>query len=218
MNGHIQGEFEAELRTFFVLSLMNLVFAALATAFGVSIIVQQATVLSRAGDAALSLPGSWMVLVLAFLAALLGLRWITASARILRGVQEIRDSSAAAAARDAGEEITGLIIAMITFYRENRGVIGRMILVCTLGGCCFLMLGFLNGIEFISAGLSSGTFTIDLQQTLLIPSALLSLMMGMVSLVDSYLFRRYTGVWNRRMEEIAHSEAVLQRSIEEGGV
>ncbi len=215
MNKHLREQFKGELRTFFTLSLLNLVFAALAMAFGVTIIVQQATSMAGALRAGLPVYASPVILVVAVLAFLLGLKWITASARIFGGIEEIREASTALAGQGTEEEVTGLIIRMITHYRENRQVIEQMILVCTLGGCCFLVLGILNSVEFVSTGVSSGMFRVDLLDSLLLPSALITLCMGLVSLLNSFLFWKYSSVWDRRMEEITRSEAELQRTMEQ---
>jgi uncharacterized membrane protein len=209
MNNHVREQFENELRTFFTLSLLNLVFAALALAFGVSIIVQQVTSISVAPRV------SMVILVLAVLAFLLGLKWISSSAKIFRGVQEIREATSALADQGTEEEITGLIVRMITQYRENKQIIERMILVCTLGGGCFFVLGILNSVEFVSLSLTAGTFTFDLSNSLLLPSALITLGMSLVSLLNSYLFWKYSLVWDRRILEIARSEEELQRTMEE---
>lgn len=214
LNKHIREQFGNELRTFFILSLMNLVFAALAIAFGVTIIVQQVTLIAGTLKAGLSVNFSPVILFIAALTFLLGLKWITSSARVFGGIQEIREASTALGDLGTEEEITGLIIRMITHYRENKQTIERMILVCTLGGCCFFVLGILNSVEFISTGMSSGMFRIDLLNSLLIPSALLALGMALVSLLNSYLFWKYSSVWDRRMEEIARSEEELQRTME----
>ena len=119
------------------------------------------------------------------------------------------------AGRGTEEEITRLIIRMITHYRENKKVIEQMILICTLGGCCFFVLGVLNSVEFVSTGLTSGTFTLNLLNYLLLPSALLALGMALVSLLNSYLFWKYSSVWDRRMQEISRSEEELQRTMEQ---
>lgn len=184
-------------------------------AFGVSIIVQQATLMAgtlRTGLSSVNF--SPVILFIAVLAFLLGMKWVTSSARVLGGIQEIRRASTALAGQGTEEEITGLIVRLITHYRENKKVIEQMILVCTLGGCCFFVLGVLNSAEFVSIGLSSGTFTLNLLNYLLIPSALIALGMALVTLLNSYLFWKYSSVWDRRMQVIARSEEELQRTME----
>jgi NAD/NADP transhydrogenase beta subunit len=85
--GNISENFGRELRSFFVLCLLNLVFGALALAFGMQFIV--AAVLAMAGAGTPEL----FPLVQAFTgwaAAVVGFRWILSSAKILKGVTRIR--------------------------------------------------------------------------------------------------------------------------------
>jgi hypothetical protein len=110
------------------------------------------------------------------------------------------------------EESTGFIIQMMAQYRTNKAAIRTMILVCTAGGCCFLVLSIMSSIEFVSAGLTSGMITLNY---LLIPSAFLSLGIAMVSLLCSYFFRKYASVWDMRLSEISRSENVLEKTMEQ---
>jgi hypothetical protein len=110
------------------------------------------------------------------------------------------------------EDSTGFIIQMINQYRANRATIRMMIFVCTAGGSCFLVLGIMSSIEFIAAILTSGMTTLNY---LLIPSALLSLGIAMVSLLCSYYFRKYASVWDMRLSEISRSETVLEKTMEQ---
>lgn len=218
MNMNIKEQFQGELRTFFIISLMNLVFAALAIAFGVGIIVQQATPIVEGLKAGILPPLPSVMLIMLVLAAasfLLGLKWVTFSAKVFHGVQKIKKASDAQANHATDEEVTGLIIRMINHYREHKKIIEQMTLVCTLGGCCFLALGVMNSLEFFTTGPTSGTFTLDLHNYLLIPSALITLGMGLISLLNSFSFWKFSKVWDRRLEEIASSEGQLIRSMEQ---
>ena len=87
-----------------------------------------------------------------------------------------------------------------------------MILVCTAGGFCFLVLGIMSSLEFVSAGLPFGMITLNY---LLIPSALLSLGIATVSLLCSYYFRRYASVWDMRLAAISRSENLLEKTMEQ---
>jgi len=86
-----------------------------------------------------------------------------------------------------------------------------MILVCTLGGFCFLTLGIINALEFFSIGLSSGRFTLD--NYFLIPAALLTLGIALVSLLSSYYFSKFSRTWDLRLLETARSEDILKKSL-----
>lgn len=79
--------FASELQSFFVLCLMNLVFGSLAMAFGMQFIVT--AVQAMAGAGTFQLFPVFQVL-LGWAAAVVGLRWILSSAKILKGVTKIR--------------------------------------------------------------------------------------------------------------------------------
>ena len=100
---------------------------------------------------------------------------------------------------------------MTAHYRGNEKTIRNMILVCTLGGFCFLILGLLNSLEFFSVGLSSGSFSLN--NYLLIPSALLTLSVAIVSLASSFWFMKFSKTWDIRQEEISRSEQELAKTL-----
>ena len=200
--------FRSELNSFFILILMNLVFGALAMAFGVQFIVT--SVLSIQGGEGLT-PfriGAGIVSLISFG---LGIAWIISSAEIFAGIEGIRSEFQNVKGPVPDESLTSGIVRMVAHYRKNRNTIDRMILVCTLGGVCFFVMGILNSVEFFSISLSSGRFTLN--NYLLIPSALLTLGIALVSLLSSYYFSKFSKIWDLRLEETARSEDVLKKSM-----
>ncbi len=193
--------FRSELNSFFILILLNLVFGALAMAFGVQFIVT--SVLGVLGGEGLTLfrIGAGILSLISFG---LGISWVTSSARMLGSITEIRSEFQNLKGPVSDETVTSGIVRMVAHYRENRKTIDRMILVCTLGGVCFFVLGILNSVEFFSISLSSGRFTLN--NYLLIPSALLTLGIALVSLLSSYYFSKFSKIWDLRLEETARSE------------
>jgi hypothetical protein len=86
-----------------------------------------------------------------------------------------------------------------------------MILVCTLGGGCFFVLGIVNSLKTLSV--ASGGFTFTLDNLLLIPAMLLTLGIALASLLSSYYFSKFSIVWNRRLHEIEESECTLKKTL-----
>jgi hypothetical protein len=79
--------FASELQSFFVLCLMNLVFGSLAMAIGMQFIVTAVLAMTEGGTF------GWFPVfqvLLGWAAAVVGLRWILSSAKILKGVTKIR--------------------------------------------------------------------------------------------------------------------------------
>jgi len=200
--------FRSELNSFFLLILLNLVFGALAMAFGVQFMVT--SVLGLTGGQSLS-PLTIIGGSISMVCFGLGIAWLISSAEIFEGIGGIRTEFSDRNKPVSDEALTTGIIRMVAHYRENRKTIHTMILVCTLGGFCFLALGIINSLEFFSFSLSSGRFTLN--NYLLIPSALLTLGIALVSLFSSYYFMNFSRAWDRRLEETARSEEMLKKSM-----
>jgi hypothetical protein len=209
MRTDVSPQFEDEIRSFWILSILNLVFAAITMAYGIMFIV---TRLQEMVNAATLLLVPLITVIVGFAVAVLGIKWILASVEIFSSIEELKSAYDAKKGEMTPEDSTGFIIQMINQYRTNKATIRTMILVCTAGGFCFLVLGIMGSIEFVSAGLPSGMITLNY---LLIPSALLSLGIATVSLLCSYYFRRYASVWDLRLSEISRSENVLEKTMEQ---
>jgi hypothetical protein len=209
MKKDVSTQFEDEIKSFWILSISNLVFAAITMGYGIMFIVTWLQEMAHAGTLLLV---PLIMVIIGFAAAVLGLKWILSSVEIFSSIEELKSAYDAKKGQMTPEDSTGFIIQMMAQYRTNKATIRTMILVCTAGGCCFLVLGIMSSIEFVSAGLPSGMITFNY---LLIPSALLSLGIALVSLLCSYYFRRYSSVWDMRLSEISRSENVLEKTMEQ---
>jgi hypothetical protein len=200
--------FTSELNIFFIVTLLNLVFGALVMAFSVQFIVT--SVLGLTSGEALSV-FRIVTAAISMVCFGLGISWIISSTEIMGGISEIREEFGNRHGPVSDEILTSGIIRMIAHYRENRETIQRMILVCTLGGICFLVLGIMNSLELISFSLTSGSFTLN--SYLLIPSALLTLGVALVSLLSSFYFRNFSKAWDLRLQEADRSGDILRKSM-----
>ena len=153
-----------------------------------------------------------IIVIVGFAAAVLGIKWMLASVEIFSSIEELKSAYDAKKGQMTPDESTVFIIQMMARYRTNSATIHTMILVCNAGGCCFLVLGIMSSLEFVSAGLTFGMIALNY---LLIPSALLSLAIAMVSLLCSHYFRRYASVWDLRLAAISRSENLLEKTMEQ---
>ncbi len=162
------------------------VFGALAMAFGVQFMVTSVLGLTPGHSLTpLTIIGGSISMVCFGL----GIAWIISSAEIFEGIEGIRTDFSDRSSPVSDEILTSGIIRMIAHYRENRKIIRTMILVGILGGFCFLALGIINSLVFFSFSLTSGQFTLN--NYLLIPSALLTLGIALVSLLSAHLFYEF---------------------------
>ena len=205
MREQLSDQFAGELRSFFILSLLNVVFGAQALAFGIQFIVTAMLALMEEG-AAILIPG---ILALAGgVLVVLGLRWILSSVHILSGVTKLRRAHRNIEDSAPDEILTRLIVRMMAHYRENRETIRVMTLICILGGLLFLALGTVNLIQAFTEGTGSGSTS---------PIAAgINLTIGTVSILSSFGFRTYAAAWDLRLAEASRSEAALQNVLEQG--
>jgi hypothetical protein len=201
-------QFKSELNSFFALILLNLVFGALAMAFGMQFIIASITGL-MAGQATIEFRA--LAGAISLVSFGLGLMWVRSSAKILKGITGIRREFRNREEPVPDETLTCWIVRLVAHYRENRKTIRTMIIVCTAGGFCFLALGIINSLEFISISFASATFTLN--SYLLIHSAFLALGVGLVSLASSFYFTQFSRTWDLRQEEISRREHELAEKL-----
>ncbi len=210
MTDHTVQQFGEELRSFFVLVLLNMTFGALALAFGMQIII--ATFLSGAAGAPLS-PAIVILRIVTGIAGIcIGFFWILSGAKILRGLRGIRHEYRDSAGPVPAETLTGWIVTMLAHYRENRTFIGRMTLISIAGGLFFLALGIANLVQGImalpaAAGPGSGVIAI-------FGAAPLNAGIGLVTIFFALRFRRYADTWDLRLEVAGKGEESLRKALE----
>jgi hypothetical protein len=205
MTKNVSQQVFGELRSFFFVTLLNLVFGALVMAFGLMFIVTSSILLAQDGN-----PG--IIPIIQILAGgagwVLGLRWILSSAKILKGIGPLRRKYRTAEKPLSDEILTDLIIGLMSYYRENGKTVRRMIVVCALGGCVYIALGVTNIFQSISMGSTLIQLIVGLS------AAGSNIVIGMLALLSSIWFRSYTIAWDRRIEKIAQSEETLQHAME----
>jgi len=207
-------QFKTEIRHFFLISLLNLVFAAIAIAIGVQYMVT--AILGQTLDPFIPgfpmIPGLRMLSgAIAMICFGLGISWILTTVRIFEDIVTIKDDLDKDGDAIADERLTCLIVRMLAHYRDNRKTVRTMILVCTLGGLCFFVLGIANSIKVLT--ISSGGFAFTLDNLLLIPAMLLTLSISLASLLSSWYFSKFAQVWDGRLHEIGESECALKTKL-----
>jgi hypothetical protein len=209
MTEDVSTEFESELRSFFVLSLLNIVFGALAMAFGVQFLATAG--LSLQADGSLTVPLFIQVLV-GITAVVLGLKWIRSTVKIFRGVKEIRKEYRAHERPVEGVILTGLIVRMMAQYRENKTTIRAMTAICAIGGLVYLALGIINIFQGVAWVAAPGA---PVPPAFAFLAAGINLTIGLVCLFFSTWFHRYSSSWDARVDEVTRSEEILKKTLDQ---
>ncbi len=136
------------------------------------------------------------------------------TAKLLKSVKVVRTVYRQKKKREiTSEEFTGMMVHMMTQYREQKRTIQTMVVICMLGGICYVVQGVLD-IGGIIVGISAGS---GMQPVLpAIIAAAISLVIGGVSIRISRYFRRYAKVWDARLDALSRSEGELDRMLEQG--
>jgi hypothetical protein len=204
-------QFGKELTSFFALVLLNLVFGALAMAVGMQVIV--ATLLQYpAGETPFIIAAARILLGTAGFA--IGFFWILSSAKILRGIGNVRREYRDHAEGPVMDEtLTGWIVSVLAHYRGNRTVIRWMTLIAAAGGLIYLALGIANLVQGAQAllgvaGQGPGVIAFA--------AAAVNLTIGLVAIYFSRWFHRYSRVWDLRLEQADSGVESLKRVLGSG--
>ncbi len=200
--------FKREVRHFHRIAILNIVFAALAIALGISYIV-----MAVAGQNTGIFSPDLRILtgMLALVSFGLGISWLLSTKRVFTGVAAIKGDLDSLGDMGTEEQVTCLIVRMLAHYRGNKATIRKMILVCTAGGCVFFLLGIADSLETLAITGTGGEFTLNAMY--LIPPMFVSLGIAMVSLLSSYYFHTFSMTWDRRLCTIDESECTLKQSL-----
>ncbi len=200
-------KFKVELRSFFGLTILNLVFGALGLALGMSLAITQLLDMIDSGQLQ---PLSVLLISLGVTAIAGGFYWIIKIAEIMDGIDDIKT-----AYDDLGEgeqePVTGLIIKMMARYRSDKQTISRMTVLGRMGGALFIIAGLL-GVIIAGASIASSGFLVEHIGQLV--GSITAFGVGIAGLLISRYFTIYTKVWDARLQETAKVEDALKQKLE----
>lgn len=198
---------QRELNSYQGLVTLNIVFGALAMAFGISFIVQ--SILAMVQAQTLLLPQVLLVVV-GFAAAGVAIRWLIASAELLDGVSDLKDDYNKANTND--ESTTGLLVKMTSHYRQNRPTIKTMMNISRIAGLCFLVAGaYTLALALTNLGPDVSSWQLFLQ----VLGSGFNFTMAGASFAIPHFFGKYSKVWDFRLKEASKAEKQLQKQLEE---
>ena len=130
---------------FLGLSVVNIVFAAIALAFGIVLVVNHLFPLVETGiirsiSVGYILAGGCL--------AVIGFWWILPSVSIMDFITDLQFKSDKQKGKSDDEEEIGLIIRLLSHYRENDKKIKSMIFISRIGGSFFIINGIISVLIF----------------------------------------------------------------------
>jgi hypothetical protein len=208
MNKNIIKQINKEIFIFLGLSVVNIIFAAIALAMGVVLIVNNIFYLIDLEQ--------FIDLTLGYIIAgaglaLIGFWWILHSVSLMDFNTEIQFEFSKKKAEISDEKITSIIVKMISYYRENSKNIKRMILISRAGGLFFIINGLISTFDFISKLDSSLLITTNLMQ---IVGIILVFSWGILSLFLPHFISKFANFWEYRIKKSNEAEELIRKIME----
>lgn len=200
--------FKDEVRSFFGLTILNLMIAAMILALGISLVTTQ--VLDLIGSGHLQMM-PFVLMGLGFAAVACGFYWIIKIAEIIDGIDDIKTAYDKFIRENDQEPITHLIIQMMAHYRANRTTVSRMAALGRVGGVLFLAVGAIGLAGGLTAVASDGLLWETAGQLV---AGIMAIGVGIGGLVIAHYFTVYSKVWTKRLDGTALIEDALQSKLE----
>ena len=206
MMNNIIKKINDEIGSLTALSIVNLIFGAIAIAIGVSNSVNQINFIKESVQISLN---SIIFICLGIGLSIVGMYWLISSANILDFTTDIQLEHHKRRASLTDEVIIGFIIQMIAFYRKNQKKIKLMILMSMIGGCLFLGFTLFSAINMIMKSSEDVAWS----QYIQIIGLFLMLILGIACFSIPRFFKKYASIWDGRMKEVENAERMLLEQI-----
>lgn len=204
----LEMKFKRELETFFRLTIVNIVIAAVTFGLGIGLATHQLGIITGAGELevlSLILTG----LGVAILAA--GFFWLITAAEIMHGVSALKTAYEKAGGSGDDETITVLMIEMMAYYRSNMSAVSKMAVLGKVSGVLALYFGAQT--TFVAAmAVVSDEILVDTAVQLLGGIVLLGVGSAALFIIDK--FNKYSKLWSERLKETADIGDALQQKLE----
>jgi len=209
MMNETTNKLQRELRSLYALAIINIVFGGLAMAIGVSTSVPNIFTLIATKEL---MSSQTLLTIIGFIAFGVSLRWLISSAEILNEATDIKDVYEGKRENVTDEVLTGLIVRMMSYYRQNKATIKKLQVVSAVGGICFLI----SGTFALANTLPSLTMEPPLWITAFkVLGIAMNFGIGMAGLLITYFFGKYSSTWDYRLKTSEDAEKELEKQLED---
>jgi hypothetical protein len=209
MNKNIIKQLDKEIFIFIGLSVVNIIFAAIALAMGISFIVNNLFHIIETGNY-ISLSLGYIIAGVGL--ACIGFWWILPSVSVMDFNTEIQFEFSKKKGKITDEKITSLIVNMISYYRENNRNIKRMIFISRIGGIFFIINGLVSTTDFI---IKLNSSSIQISDNLVqIGAIILIFSWGILSLFIPRFISKFANFWEYRIKKSQEAEELIRKTLE----
>ncbi len=197
-----------EIRSFFGLTLINIVVAALIMALGIGFGITQLLAVINSGEILLT---PLFLIGAGFTAVIAGVYWLTKTAEILDGIDQINSTYEQLPQHPNQDQVTNVFVEMLAHYRKNKPLIGTMTSLGRISGVIFIIVGCLSLIYAGYTLLVSGIVIEGLSQ---LAGGIIAACVGIGSFLIAKYFKSYAGVWETRLQMEPTIQDALKKQLE----
>lgn len=211
MSANTAQKLQHELNSLQGLTIINIVAAAMALAFGAYFAMPTLITIATTLTVEISQVGLVILGLIAFVA---GIRWLVYCAEMIDVSSTIRDSLTEHKKNRTLDDdaLTGLIVNMTATYRENKPTLSLMSKISKIAGVCFALSGGYTLVTLIIGALSGATLWTSITLT---ANVGISLAVAATCFIIPHFFEKYRAIWDKRLDDASKAEEELKRQLGE---
>lgn len=191
---------QEEIFSLTALSIVNIIFGALAIATGVSTTINRYFSMKEAAQFDIY---STALIGIGGILSIIGLWWIITSANIMDFSTDMHIEHHKKKSQVTEEVIISWIVQMVAYYRENKKTIRRMVQISRLGGIFFLSYGLILIVSELSGNIVLTDYTYQMIRTILL------VCLSIACFLIPHFFSKYASIWDSRIEQAEKAEEAL---------
>lgn len=197
-----------EIHSFFALSIVNVTFSAITLAMGIVLSINN---LFRILESNSIFSIQLIYVIIGCILAGIGFWWILTSTYLMDFITDIQYQYYKKKGKLSEDEVTGIIIKMISYYREKNQNIKRMIFICRVGGVFFIINGIVSTIDL---SYKIHLVNVGAQHMMQISAIFIMFIWGIVSLFIPRYIRKYALIWDTRLKQSEEAEKLIIKKLE----
>lgn len=209
MKTNIAKKINNEILVFIGLSVVNIIFAAIALAMGIVFIINHLPSVLELSEIFVINLG---YIILGFGLFVIGIWWIIHSVTIMDFITTIQWKIIRLENEYSEDKITSLIIDMLSYFRDHNDQIKKMIIICRLGGIFFIANGFISLIDILFRYDLQFLFSHNIMKAISIVTVFI---WGIISLCIPFIIAKFASIWEYRIEQSKEAENLITRMMEQ---
>jgi hypothetical protein len=209
MTANTAQKLQSELNSLQGLSIINLVCAALAMAFGVYFLMPNLIKVATTLTVDIDQVG---LMILGGVAWAVAIKWLVSCAKIIDTTSKINLSFKEQKQNNSLDDVTltGFIVKLTAAYRENKPTLKLMVKISKIAGVLFAVAATLALVQGL---IGAATGAVMWGVTAQLVNAAISYGTAAACFIIPHYFSNYSNVWDNRLKETEKAEKLLEQQL-----